>query len=152
MLESVWRWTLRHKESHFLFYFPDSETWQKIEEPTLYAGCNSQCYKYKHGRGRYALNASLYCQTQRQKRKNNTSYNRLQKIISILSVCLTIEAILCVYGRRGKTGLTDWPTHWQLAAAPKQNHSSFLLRGEKICTISSKQEYYTVYLSVNSLP
>lgn len=33
----------RHKEGYFLYYFPNSETWQKIEEPTLYAGCNSQC-------------------------------------------------------------------------------------------------------------
>lgn len=41
---------------------------------------------------------------QTAEKKNNTSYNRFQKIISILSVRLTIEAILCVYGRKGKTG------------------------------------------------
>ena len=82
-----------------------SRQWDLAENRGANIICRLQqsMLKYKHGRGRYALNA----QTQRQKRKNNTSYNRLQKIISILSVCLTIEAILCVYGRRGKT---DWLT------------------------------------------
>lgn len=82
-----------------------SRQWDLAENRGANIICRLQqsMLKYKHGRGHYALNA----QTQRQRRKNNTSYNRLQKIISILSVCLTIEAILCVYGRRGKT---DWLT------------------------------------------
>lgn len=86
-----------------------SRQWDLAENwgANIICGLQQSMLKYKHGWGCYALNASLFCQTQtqRQKRKNNTSYNRLQKIISILSVCLTIEAILCVYGRRGKT---DW--------------------------------------------
>lgn len=60
--------------------------------------------KYKHGRGRCASNAGLSVRHRDRREKNNTRYNRLQKIIIILSVCLTIEAFLYVYGGRGKTG------------------------------------------------
>lgn len=42
--------------------------------------------------------------------------------------------------------LTDWLANILAAGcSTKQTHSSFLPEEEKICTISKKQVYYTVY-------
>ena len=109
-------------------------------------------FKYKHGRGCFALNAGLSLRHRDWKEKNNTSYNRFQKIISMLSVCLTIEAILCFYGRRGKT---DWLTgrHTGSWLENQANPQLFFTQTrKKICTISNKHMHkYCLSLFVNSL-
>lgn len=71
-----------------------------------------------------------FSQTQRQKRKkNNTSYNRLQKIISMLRVCVSYNRShsLCLRQER-KGRATSRPTHWQRAAAPTQSHSALFTK------------------------
>ena len=63
-------------------------------------------------------------------------------------MCLTIEAILCFYGRREK----DWLTGQHTGSCTEQTRSSSTsLYEEEICTISNKHIYCTVLcLSDNS--
>lgn len=84
-----------------------------------------------------------------EKKKTTQAINRLRnKIIIILSVCLTIEAFLCVCGRREKT---DWPTNWQLAAAPGKPTALFYQKERKSEPFFNKQVFATVY-SCQSAP
>lgn len=114
---------LRHRPSHSLFAFSNKETWQKVGEPSY--------TKRKHGRGRNALNPRFFSLRRRDRRgkKNNTSYNRLQKVISMLRACVSYNRShsLCLRQER-KGRATDRPTRWQRAAAPTQSHSALFTK------------------------
>lgn len=84
-------------------------------------------------------------------RGEKTSYNHLQKIISILSVCLTIEAILCVYWRRGKT---DWRADQRTGSwlrHPANSQLFVLKRKEYLYNFWRTSVLRCLYLSINSV-
>lgn len=112
---SCLRGRLRRGERHFLSYFPDSKTWQTIEEAGLQASCSGRCWSINTAEAGTLWRLACPSDT-RQKRKmfkkikTNTGYNRLQNNKHPLSESYNRGRSLCLWQERA-SGCSAEQTH-----------------------------------------
>lgn len=107
-----------------------TETWQRNQEPTLYAGSNSGCHSINMAEV-VLLWLLAFMSDTGTKGKNNTSYNRLEKN-NKHSLCVSYNRSHSVCLWQERTDLpTDWLNGWLKLF--------FLLKREKIWAILKKK-------------